>query len=74
MTATCTCLRSTARRLPRLRRQTGEGGQRVQDIAGVDGQALLNAIVAQGEAGEGWVEYNIANPVTGAIQAKMSTW
>jgi methyl-accepting chemotaxis protein len=47
-------------------------GSRVQDIAGVDGQALLNAIVAQGEAGEGWVEYNIANPVTGAIQAKMS--
>jgi methyl-accepting chemotaxis protein len=47
-------------------------GSRVQDIAGVDGQALLNAIVAQGEAGEGWVEYDIANPVTGAIQAKMS--
>jgi signal transduction histidine kinase len=47
-------------------------GSRVQDIAGVDGQALLNAIVAQCEAGEGWVEYNIANPVTGAIQAKMS--
>ncbi|RJP67605.1 MAG: HAMP domain-containing protein [Comamonadaceae bacterium] len=47
-------------------------GSRVQDIAGVDGQALLNAIVAQGEVGEGWVEYDIANPVSGAIQAKMS--
>ena len=47
-------------------------GSRVQDIAGVDGQALLNAIVAQGEVGEGWVEYDIANPVTGAIQSKMS--
>ncbi|MDR7092374.1 methyl-accepting chemotaxis protein [Hydrogenophaga laconesensis] len=47
-------------------------GSRVQDIPGVDGQALLNAIVAQGEVGEGWVEYDIANPVTGAIQAKMS--
>jgi chromosome segregation ATPase len=47
-------------------------GSRVQDIAGVDGQALLSAIVAQGEAGEGWVEYDIANPVSGAIQAKMS--
>ena len=47
-------------------------GSRVQDIAGVDGQALLHAIVDQAEAGEGWVEYDIANPVTGAIQAKMS--
>ncbi|WP_066265281.1 methyl-accepting chemotaxis protein [Hydrogenophaga palleronii] len=47
-------------------------GSRVQDIPGADGQALLNAIVAQCEAGEGWVEYDIANPVTGAIQAKMS--
>ncbi|WP_137918826.1 methyl-accepting chemotaxis protein [Hydrogenophaga sp. 2FB] len=47
-------------------------GSRVQDIAGIDGQALLNAIVAQAEIGEGWVEYDIANPVTGAIQGKMS--
>ena len=47
-------------------------GSRVQDIAGVDGHALLQAIVSQAEAGEGWVEYDIANPVTGAIQAKMS--
>jgi methyl-accepting chemotaxis protein len=47
-------------------------GSRVQDIAGVDGHALLQAIVSQAEAGAGWVEYDIANPVTGAIQAKMS--
>ncbi|QHE85904.1 methyl-accepting chemotaxis protein [Hydrogenophaga sp. BPS33] len=47
-------------------------GSRVQDIAGVDGNALLGAIVAQAEVGEGWVEYDIANPVTGAIQGKMS--
>jgi signal transduction histidine kinase len=44
----------------------------VQDIPGVDGQALLDAIIAQAEAGEGWVEYDIVNPVTSAIQAKMS--
>ncbi len=47
-------------------------GDRVQDIPGVDGQALLENIVAQAEAGPGWVEYDIANPVSGAIQGKMS--
>ncbi len=47
-------------------------GSRVQDIAGVDGAALLHAIVEQAESGQGWVEYDIANPVSGAIQAKMS--
>ncbi|WP_372657321.1 methyl-accepting chemotaxis protein [Hydrogenophaga sp.] len=47
-------------------------GTRVQDIAGVDGQALHDAIVAQAEVEPGWVEYDIANPLTGAIQAKMS--
>ncbi|WP_331000271.1 methyl-accepting chemotaxis protein [Hydrogenophaga crassostreae] len=47
-------------------------GTRVQDIPGVDGQALLDAIVAQAEAGGGWVEYDIVNPVTTRIQTKMS--
>jgi signal transduction histidine kinase len=47
-------------------------GSRVQDIAGVDGQALLENIVTQAEVEPGWVEYDIANPVTGAIQGKMS--
>ncbi|MCW5652251.1 methyl-accepting chemotaxis protein [Hydrogenophaga sp.] len=47
-------------------------GSRVQEIAGVDGAALLTAIVEQAETGPGWVEYDIANPVTGAIQGKMS--
>lgn len=47
-------------------------GSRVQDIAGVDGQALLENIVSQAEVEPGWVEYDIANPVTGAIQGKMS--
>ncbi|MGE0099226.1 MAG: methyl-accepting chemotaxis protein [Hydrogenophaga sp.] len=47
-------------------------GSRVQDIAGADGAALLSAIVDQAEVGAGWVEYDIANPVSGAIQGKMS--
>lgn len=47
-------------------------GSRVQDIPGIDGQLLLNAIVSQAEAGPGWVEYDIGNPANGSIQAKMS--
>jgi methyl-accepting chemotaxis protein len=47
-------------------------GSRVQDIPGVDGQALLEAIVAQAEHEPGWVEYNIVNPQTGKVQTKMS--
>lgn len=45
---------------------------RVQDIPGVDGQALMNAIIAQAESSEGWVEYDIVNPLNGGIQTKMS--
>jgi signal transduction histidine kinase len=47
-------------------------GSRVQDIAGVDGNALLQSIVAQAEIGPGWVEYDIVNPASGSVQAKMS--
>lgn len=47
-------------------------GTRVQDIPGIDGQALLDAIVAQGDEGGGWVEYDIVNPTTARIQTKMS--
>ncbi len=47
-------------------------GSRVQDIPGVDGQALLEAIVAQAEVEPGWVEYDITNPANGRIQTKMS--
>jgi methyl-accepting chemotaxis protein len=47
-------------------------GSRVQDIPGVDGVALLEAIVAQAELEPGWVEYDITNPQSGAIQTKMS--
>jgi signal transduction histidine kinase len=33
---------------------------------------LLEAIVAQAEHAPGWVEYDITNPATGAVQTKMS--
>ncbi|EYC51617.1 chemotaxis protein [Hylemonella gracilis str. Niagara R] len=47
-------------------------GTRVQDIPGVDGQGLLEAIVRQAEREPGWVEYDITNPTTGKVQTKMS--
>src|SRR5690606_34117936 len=47
-------------------------GSRVQDIVGVDGPALLNAIIDQAETGPGWVEYDFGNPANGSIQGKMS--
>lgn len=47
-------------------------GSRVQDIPGVDGQALLDAIVSQAESEPGWVEYDITNPASGRVQTKMS--
>ncbi|HMO06064.1 MAG TPA: methyl-accepting chemotaxis protein [Paracoccaceae bacterium] len=47
-------------------------GSRVQDIPGVDGEALLQSIVTQAEIEPGWVEYDIVNPLTGKIQTKMS--
>lgn len=47
-------------------------GTRVQDIAGVAGEQLLQDIKAQAERAPGWVEYDIHNPVTGTVQAKMS--
>jgi methyl-accepting chemotaxis protein len=47
-------------------------GSRVQDIPGVDGAALLEAIVSQAELEPGWVEYDITNPQTGTVQTKMS--
>jgi len=47
-------------------------GARVQDVAGPTGEALLQAIIQQADSGPGWVEYDIANPLTGKSQAKMS--
>ena len=47
-------------------------GTRVQDIAGIDGQGLLDAIMDKADSGSGWVEYDITNPLTGKVQTKMS--
>ena len=47
-------------------------GTRVQDVAGIDGDALLAAIVNQAKLEPGWVEYDITNPITGKVQTKMS--
>jgi methyl-accepting chemotaxis protein len=47
-------------------------GTRVQDIPGMNGQDMVNAIVTQASREPGWVEYDITNPTTGTVQAKMS--
>jgi methyl-accepting chemotaxis protein len=47
-------------------------GTRVQDIAGIDGNALLAAIIHQAEDFPGWVEYEVTHPVSGQVQTKMS--
>jgi signal transduction histidine kinase len=44
----------------------------VQDIAGIDGQGLLDSIFLQASREPGWVEYDISNPATGRVQTKMS--
>lgn len=47
-------------------------GTRVQDIPGIDGQGLVDGIIAQARREPGWVEYDINNPTTGRVQTKMS--
>ena len=47
-------------------------GTRVQDIPGIAGDRLVSDIVAQANRAPGWVEYDINNPATGAVQTKMS--
>ncbi len=47
-------------------------GVRVQDIPGIDGQGLIDAIIAQADVAPGWVEYEITNPSTGTVQSKIS--
>lgn len=47
-------------------------GTRVQDIPGVDGQQLIDDIVAQCSEGPGWVNYDIVNQVTNTVQSKRS--
>ncbi|TAH12200.1 MAG: HAMP domain-containing protein [Curvibacter sp.] len=47
-------------------------GTRVQDVAGIDGNALIDSIVGQASVAPGWVEYDIVNPLNGKVQTKMS--
>ena len=47
-------------------------GTRVQDIAGIDGNQLLQSIIDQASVEPGWVEYDITHPTTGKVQTKMS--
>jgi signal transduction histidine kinase len=47
-------------------------GTNVKDIAAINGQQLLDAIIRQATVRPGWVEYDIANPVTSKVQTKMS--
>ena len=47
-------------------------GTRVQDVPGIAGDQLVHDIMAQAQRGPGWVEYDFTNPVTGAVQTKMS--
>lgn len=47
-------------------------GTRVQDIPGIAGDRLVHDIVTQADRCPGWVEYDINNPATGAVQTKMS--
>nr|WP_315848343.1 methyl-accepting chemotaxis protein [uncultured Rhodoferax sp.] len=47
-------------------------GTRVQDVAGIDGNALMASIIGQASVAPGWVEYDIVNPLNGKVQTKMS--
>lgn len=47
-------------------------GTLVRDIPGIAGDQLVADILAQAERSPGWVEYDIANPITGKVQTKMS--
>ena len=47
-------------------------GTRVQDVPGIDGDAMMRAIYTQVAVAPGWVEYDITNPATGRVAAKMS--
>jgi methyl-accepting chemotaxis protein len=47
-------------------------GSRLHDAPGLDADALLRDAWERADAGGGWVEYNIINPVTGDVRGKSS--
>jgi methyl-accepting chemotaxis protein len=52
--------------------QPAKIGTRMQDVAGIDGTALVEQIKTCIAAGGGWVEYDFRNPATDTLQPKMS--
>jgi methyl-accepting chemotaxis protein len=47
-------------------------GRRVHEVPGIDGDRFLRDAWAAAEAGSGWIDYDIVNPKTGAVQPKTS--
>jgi methyl-accepting chemotaxis protein len=47
-------------------------GGNMLNAPGIDGRKIHALTVARAEAGGGWIEYEIQNPVTGALEPKMS--
>lgn len=47
-------------------------GFKLQDVKGINGAEVLEKIVHQANQEPGWVHYDITNPLTGQVQAKMS--
>jgi len=47
-------------------------GSRVQDAPGIDAQQFMHDVWTQADAGGGWLQYNIVNPLTGEVRGKAS--
>jgi methyl-accepting chemotaxis protein len=47
-------------------------GKRVHDVPGIDGDRFVRDAFAAADAGGGWIDYAIVNPVSGQVQAKAS--
>jgi len=47
-------------------------GRRVHELPGSDGDRFLRDAWAAAEAGSGWIDDEIVNPKTGAVQPKTS--
>lgn len=47
-------------------------GKRVHEVPGIDGDRFLRDAWAAAEHGSGWIDYDIVNPNTGAVQPKTS--
>jgi signal transduction histidine kinase len=47
-------------------------GKRVHDVPGIDGDRFVRDAWSAAEAGSGWIDYDIVNPESGAVQPKTS--